>query len=424
MDSEIKQSLRRHVSIVFFTAVVLMGGMVVIAAFVEITGAVVASGRIVVQSHVKSIQHQNGGIVQEIYVQEGQVVSAGDLLLRLDDTVLQANHAISAMRLQDLQLTEARLTAERDGTSFQPPADAKDQAAAAGQKALLSARRKSRKGRKAQLSEQIEQLEARISGLVAQKKAKNRQMVLIQKEWTDLSTLRDKGLIRQSRITALERETARLEGEHGEIVSGIAEAEQVVSEIKLQILQIDEDFHADAVEQLQTVRVEILKILEQKAAVAAELKRIKITAPSTGTIHQLTVHTIGAVVAGGEELMKIVPRDDHLIVEAHVAPNDIEQLVHAQTATVRFPSFEQRTTPELEAMVERVSADLIEDARTGQLFYKATLSIPETELGRLGGKSLLPGMPVEAFVQTNSRTILSYIGKPLSDHIARAFKER
>ncbi|TQV78644.1 HlyD family type I secretion periplasmic adaptor subunit [Denitrobaculum tricleocarpae] len=430
-DEEVASSLRKHICIAFFLSTLLIGGLGVATAFIEISGAVIAPGRVVVETNVKRVQHQEGGIVQEILVQEGQVVEAGAVLVRLDDTLVRANLRIIDTRLNELGALEARLEAEAGSHSqLKVPNSLVAQmsnpeiaAVIEGQRRLLEARRVSRDGRKAQLSEQIRQFEEQISGLASQRDAKGREIELIVSELEDLAGLMIKGLVRRSRIAALEREEARIEGERGGFISEIARAGQSISERKIQILQIDEETRAEAVEQQQNVRAEIAELREQRLTSEDQLRRTEIRAPRAGSVQGLSVHTIGGVIAPAEEILLIVPHEDVLVIEVEVAPTDVDQLVLAQKVIVRLPGFDQRTTPELHGEILTLSADLMEDPTTGLSFYQARITLSDDEVSRLGEKRLVSGMPVEAFVQTESRTILSYLLKPLTDQIAYAFRE-
>lgn len=431
MDETVTSSLRRHLGLALLTVLLLVFGLGAAAGLIEIDGAVIAPGTIVVETNIKRVQHQEGGTVQEIHVREAQAVEAGDLLVRLDDTLASANLAIVTARLRELQAQEARLKAERDGQHVlivpEPLAQGRTEPEIAGvldgQRTLLEARRASRDGRKAQLAEQIKQIEEQIVGLAAQRDAKAEEIRLIAKELGDLSGLRDKGLVLQSRVTALERDKARLSGEWGGFVSEIARARQAVSERRIQILQIDDEMRTEVVGELQAVRAEIAELTEKKVAAEERLRRVEVRAPRSGFVHQLNLHTVGGVIAPGEDLMLIVRREDVLVIEARVAPRDIDQLVPAQDAIVRFPGFDQRTTPELKAQIVTVSADLMHDAETGVSYYQARLALTDDEFARLDGKPMIPGMPVETFLQTGSRTILSYLLKPLTDHIAHALRD-
>jgi len=424
-DAGLARTIVRHVWLAAFMSFTLVAGLGGWAAIAEISGAVVSSGTIVVETNIKQVEHREGGIVREIYVKNGDIVSAGDLLLRLDDTVTKANLAVVTKQLRELSAQEARLTAERDALpeiDFGEAANMGD--VEQGQVSLLTARRDSLAGRTNQLEEQIRQFSKQIEGLSAQLEAKSTEITLIDEELTDLDSLLSRQLVSKSRVTALRRERARLQGEYGELLAQIARTEQSISERRVQILQIQDTYQAEVLEQLQDVRSEIARLQEQKIAAEDEMQRVDIRAPQNGYVHQLAIHTIGGVLAAGETAMLIVPREDALIVEAQIRPMDIDQLGPGQQARIRFPSFDQRTTPELAARLLTVSADLNEDERTGQSYYTARLVIEEDELLRLGEQALVPGMPVEVFLKTDDRTVLSYLVKPVTDQIAHAMRER
>ncbi|GAB4576644.1 MAG: HlyD family type I secretion periplasmic adaptor subunit [Roseibium sp.] len=419
--------VRNHLLFALVAAIAVVGGIGGWATFTEISGAVVSSGTVVVESSTKLVQHREGGIVRDIRVKTGDTVEAGDLLIRLDDTVTRANLAVITKQLTELTAQEMRLEAERDDLgTIEWPEDRKAVLGdiERGQQMLLEARRNSKEGRKNQLEEQIRQFHKQTQGLEAQVSAKVEEISLIKEELEDLDGLLDKQLVSKSRVTALRREKARLEGEYGDLIAQIARTREAISERRIQILQIEESYRAEVLEQLQEARSRIAQLEEQKIAAEDELTRVDIVAPRNGYVHQLSVHTIGGVIAPGETVMQIVPREDQLIVEAQVRPVDIGQMSPGQKARVRFPSFDQRTTPELNAELLTVSADLTEDERTGTSYYVARLVIDENELEKLGDKALVPGMPVETFLQTGERTVLSYLVKPITDQIAHALRER
>lgn len=426
-DDMLRHTVRTHMLFALFLTIVIVAGIGGWAAFTEISGAVVSSGTIVVETNTKQVQHREGGIVRDIRVKDGDVVEAGDLLIRLDDTVTRANLAVITKQLTDLTAQELRLAAERDDLrAIEWP----EKRAASlgdverGQQLLLEARQNSKEGRKNQLEEQIRQFNKQTEGLEAQVKAKTSEIDLIGEELGDLGGLLDKQLVSKSRVTALRREKARLDGEYGDLIAQIARTKEAISERHIQILQIEETYRAEVLENLQEVRSRIAQLEEQKIAAEDELTRVDILAPRNGYVHQLAVHTIGGVIAPGETILQIVPREDQLIVETQVRPVDIDQMSPGQQARVRFPSFDQRTTPELKAELLTISADLNQDERTGMSYYVARLVIDESELTKLGEHALIPGMPVETFLQTGDRTVLSYLVKPIRDQIAHALRER
>ncbi len=426
-DDMLRKTVRNHLLFALFVAIFIVGGIGAWATFTEISGAVVSSGMIVVEGSTKHVQHREGGIVREIPVKDGDLVDAGELLIRLDDTVTRANLTVITKQLTELTAQEFRLEAERDDKKvIEWPADRKDTLGdiERGQQLLLEARQNSKEGRKNQLEEQIRQFNKQTEGLEAQVTAKESEIELIKEELADLGGLLNKQLVSKSRVTALRREKARLEGEYGDLIAQIARTKEAISERHIQILQIGESYRAEVLERLQEVRSRIAQLEEQKIAAEDELTRVAIIAPINGYVHQLAVHTIGGVIAPGETVMQIVPKEDQLIVEAHVSPLNIDQMAPGQRARVRFPSFDRRTTPELNAELLTLSADLSQDERTGAGYYVARMVIDDEELVKLGSHTLVPGMPVETFLQTGDRTVLSYLMKPIMDQIAHAMRER
>lgn len=432
MNRQIVTSLNRHIAVGLLLILILVGGVGGWAAVGEISGAVIAPGIIVVETKAKRVQHQEGGIIKEIRVQAGDLVKAGDLVVKLDDTVVQANLSMIMSELGELEAQEVRLIAERDGhAQMHYPSElmdrGKQEPAIAGslsdQRALREARGSAIQGRKAQLNEQIAQLEDHIRGLAVQRSAKTESIQLINERLKALEPLLLKGLVLATEVTILKRDRAELVGDRGGLVSQIAQAHETISERRLHIIQIEDEFRSAVLEDLQVVRARIAQLHEEQIAALDKLRRVEIRAPRTGYIHQLNVHTVGGVVGAGETLMLIVPREDVLIVEAQLQPTDVDQVQAGQAAIIRLPAFNQRTTPELTAHVTTISADLTRDEVTGTNYYLAQLLIGERELTKLEDKKLVPGMPIEAFIQTGKRTILSYLVKPMTDHIAHAFKE-
>jgi len=432
ITSATRRSMRRHViaaAVVILVLVVGVGGW---GATAVISGAVVASGSLVVDTNVKKVQHPTGGIVGELRVRDGDRVHAGDIVVRLDETVTRANLAIVSKGLDELRARKARLESERDGWDTiifpaQLVAGASDldlAAAMDSERKLFNLRKTARKGQKAQLQERVAQLGEEITGLTAQQNSKAKEITLVERELTGVRDLWNKNLIQLNRLTALEREAARLDGERGQLVAAAAQAKGKVAETALQILQIDQDLASEVAKELRDVDGKIGEFIERKVTAEDQLKRIDIRAPQDGTVFQLAVHTVGGVITAGDPIMLIVPEADNLSVEVKVNPQDIDQLQLNQKAILRFSAFNARTTPEIEGIVTRISADTSTDQRTGQTYYTLRISMPAEQIERLGNVKLLPGMPVEAFVQTGDRTMLSYLMKPLHDQVMRAFREK
>ncbi len=423
----ILESIRRHMVIASSAIALLTVGVGGWAVFTEISGAVVAPGSIVVESAIKSVQHREGGIVHKILVKDGDAVDAGDLLVVLDDTAARSKHAIVANELLDLNARAARLVAERDGDASIRLAS-NDESDASGdlltsQKLLLHARKGSMKQRKLQLEDQITQLEKQIGGLDSQQHAKQDEIALLDEELAGLNTLLEKQLVTKTRVTTLEREKTRLTGEHGQLLQQIAGLREAISERRMQMLQLDADNQTEVLRELQDVRARLAELKEEKVALEDQLDRLEIRAPRAGYVHELAAHTIGGVIRQGETIMQIVPREDLLVVEARVDPSDVDQLHRQQNAWIRFPGLDHRTTPQLAAQVARIAADQTWDDVLKTRYYKVRLTIGEEELEKLQGQELIPGMPVEAFMATGSRTVLAYLTKPIVDQITHAWRE-
>lgn len=425
-------SMRRLATLGLLACFGLVFGFGGWAATARLAGAVIAPGTIVVDSNLKKVQHPTGGVVGELHVRNGDRVETGDILARLDDTVTRANLAVVVKSIDELDGRRARLEAERDdiesvtfpeAIAGRAEQDIGVSKIIAGERRLFEARRTARAGQKAQLAQRIVQLEEEIEGLSAQAQSKEKQIGLIRDELKGVSELYAKNLVPLTRLVSLQREEARLEGERGQIIASAAQARGKISEIKLQIIQLDQDLRSEVLKELREIEGKYGELVERKVAAEDQLKRIEIRSPQAGVVHQLEVHTVGGVISPGEVLMLIVPQADALIVEAQVAPQDIDHATVGQEAVVRFSAFNQRTTPELFGTVTRVSADLSKDPQSGLTYYTARVALPNSELARLGSLKLVPGMPAEVHIQTGERTALSYFIKPLADQIARAFKE-
>jgi HlyD family secretion protein len=433
--SEIKgtrRSLRLHLIIGLAVVIVLAGGLGGWASTVEISGALIAPGQIVVESNVKKVQHPTGGVVGELRARDGDIVKAGDVVVRLDDTVTKASLAIVTKNLDALWARAGRLEAEQRGLdkiTFPPQllerADDPDvKRLMASETKLFEVRVNGRIGQKAQLRERVTQLNEEIAGLTAQEKAKDQEIALVEKELVGVHDLYEKHLVQLTRLTTLERDAARLNGERAQYIASRAQAKGKITETELQIIQVDKDMVSEVSKDLRETNDKIGEFVERKVTAEDQLRRVDIRAPQDGMVEQSTVHTVGGVITAGDAIMMIVPQADDLQVEAKVNPQDIDKLQVGQKTLLRLSAFNQRTTPELNGVVSRVSPDVTTDQRTGQSYYTIRVSMPPEEVARLGEAKLIPGMPVEAFVQTGDRTMLSYLMKPLSDQLMRAFREK
>ncbi|MGX5776129.1 HlyD family type I secretion periplasmic adaptor subunit [Methylorubrum zatmanii] len=426
-------SIRRHLAVAAGLSAALVLGIGGWATFTDIAAAVIAPGQLVVESDIKKVQHPTGGVVGQLLVREGQRVAAGDVLIRLDETQTRANLDIVLKAMDELAARRARDEAERDGlkaVAFPPElvsridSDASVTRLIDGESRLFAARVAGREGQKAQLRERVDQLRQEIAGLTKQAAAKDREIDLIGHELTGVRDLYAKNLVPLSRVTALERDAARLEGERGQLIASTASARGKIAETELQIFQIDQEMRTEVGKDLAEIRGKWSELREKRVAAEDQLKRVELRAPQDGYVHQMTVHTVGGLVVPSEPAMLIVPAADQLLVEVRVQPQDIDNVRVGQKAVLRFSAFNTRTTPEIDGEVVRVSADVTQDPKTGQSFYTARIRIRDENKDRLKGLRLVPGMPVESYTQIGERSVLSYLTKPLTDQIAKAWKER
>lgn len=411
--------------------VLLFGGFGSWAAIASIAGAVVASGVVTVDSNRKTVQHLEGGIVSELLVRDGDEVQKGQLLVRLDDTRASANLGIIASQLDTFEARLSRLLAESNSSVkilfseglLLRRDDKAVQDILERQEALFQARQASLKGQVSLLEQRIAQFKEQIRGLEAQEKSKAKQRELLVQELTGIRKLYEKGHAPITRVLELERAAEAMKGERGHHIASIAQAEKGIGETELEILQIQKTFREEVEAELIDVQSEVFNLQEQKVAALDEHNRIEVRAPRAGKVVGMNVHTVGGVVSAGQAILDIVPKEDKLIVEARVEPQHVDKVLIGLSANVRLSAFDMRTTPEVTGHVIAVSADRFTDEATGLSYYLARVEIPEEELEKLGGLALLPGMPAEVFILTGDRTALSYLVKPLSDSIMRAFRE-
>jgi HlyD family secretion protein len=430
-DREVSRSIRRHLMVGVVASLAMVGGAGAWASVTDLSGAVVAPGHFVVDSYVKKVQHPKGGVVGEILVGEGDEVRAGDVLMRLDATQARANLAIVTKRLNELAARLARLEAERDDLDdIAFPdwllADEKDPEVAAAihsESRLFESRRDAREGQKAQLNQRIAQFEHEIAGLKAQEVAYGEGIEVLNAEISALNKLREQGIVSDQRLNGLKTQAATFGGERGEKIAFQAQSAGRITETRLQILQIDQDLRTEVGRELREVQAQIGEYVERKVAAEDELKRIDIVAPQSGVVHQLAVHTVGGVISPADPIMLIVPEGDDLALEVQIAPKDVDQIQIGHAALLRMTAFNLRTTPELTGFVSRIAADLATDERSGQSYYLVRVAVPRAEKEKLKSLALVPGMPAEVMIKTDDRTALSYLVKPLSDQILRAFRE-
>lgn len=426
-------AIARHLKL-GLAAILLLGGTATAWSLaVKLDSAVVTQGTVVVESNVKKVQHPTGGVVGAVNVREGQRVTEGDIVVRLDETATRSALGIVINDLTATRARVARLTAERLGATritFPPDiitralTDLEAKGVIEGEMQLFASRITTRNGQKAQLTERIGQLREEIKGLADQQKSLEIQLRVARDELNGLRGLKAKGLTTIPRISALDREIARNDGALGDTVSRMSSSRGKIAETELQILQLDKDQASEVAKDLREAETKIGELQERRITSEDQLRRIDIRAPISGVVHQLAVHTVGGVINQTEPIMLIVPESDRLIVEVRIQPQDIDQVHIGQPARVRFTAFNQRTTPELMGTLFRIAGDITKEQQTGQSYFTGGISIDESELRKLKELKLVPGMPADAFVKTGERTMASYLVKPLADQMQRSLRER
>jgi HlyD family secretion protein len=429
MDQDLGFKIGGRVYAGLALALLLIVGVGGWALMAQLSGAIVATGSVKVDRNLKALQHRDGGIISEIAVREGDFVRKGQVLLRLDDVQTRAELSIVTSQLTELTARRARLVAERDGQAqLQFPdgfVESSPEAAATANSEvnLFRGDRTHRDSQKEQLELRIAQTDKEISGLDAQRVAKVDEIRLVQSENSKLKDLFSRGLIENIRIYTADREAARLDGSRGEVEAGIARARATISEIRLQIIAIDQTARTEAQRELTTVEAKLSELQDRRVAIEDRLSRTDIRAPLAGYVNELSVHTIGGVITPAERLITLVPENATLRIEAKLLPGDIDQVEVGQPARLLFSAFNRNTTPELPGKVVYVSPATTRDTVTGDIYYLADVEIKAADMDKLGKRKLIPGMPVEVYISTEQRSAISYLTKPFFDQVKRAFRE-
>lgn len=426
-------SAPRYTILGIIAVAILVGGVGRWFATAEIAGAVIAGGSIKVAQNRQIVQHPYGGVVEEVLVTEGARVQENDILVQLDPSELLTELQIIESQYAELLARKARLEAERDGRDalkFSPILDELHFGAEArddliqGQTRLFEARQKTLAARKTQLGKRVEQIGSQIQGLEAQRASIQDQLALIEQELESQQKLLDQGLAQVSRVLAIQREEARLRGTEGQLVSDISRAQGQITELELEVLNLDDRMIEEAITALRDAEVRLMQLSERRVQINQRLDRLYVRAPVAGIVYDLNVFARKSVIRPADPLMYIVPQDQQLTIEVKVAPADIDQIYTGQFVHLKFTSFSQRTTPDLFGSVTTVSADSFTDERTGVPYFVVEMAIQDGEYVKLPeGAQLLPGMPVEAFIETATRTPLEYLVQPFRDSLDRAFRE-
>ena len=424
-------STRGPMTLGLIALLVLVGGFGTWSIMAQITGAVIASGQIEVDRNRQVIQHPDGGVVDAIVVEEGQLVAEGDILIKLDPDVLLSELAIVEGQLFEILARRARLEAERDGTDditfsdvLTDPANVGAIELIAGQTRLFEARVESMLRAQEQLTQRRAQIQSQIGGIDAQQAALVTQRELIGEELADQQTLLDRGLAQASRVLALRREEANLLGQVGELSASAAQAAEQITEIEIEMLGLETTRREDSITRLRDIQYNELELTERRRTLTTQLDRLDIRAPVSGIVYGLTVYAPRSVIRAADPVMFLIPQDRPLVIAAQVQLTDVDQIHLGQEATLRFSAFDHRRTPELLGEVTLISADAFQNETSGQSFYRVELRLSNGEIEKLPiDMTLIPGMPVEAFVRTADRSPMDYLIKPLADYFAKAFRE-
>jgi HlyD family secretion protein len=411
---------------------ILVGVMGAWSVQARIAGAVIASGMIQVESNRQVLQHPQGGVVGALLAKDGDTVNAGDVVLRFDDALLRSDLAIVEGQLFELLARKARLQAERDGLKGLPTLDPllsevadrpSIRALIAGQERLFAARAVTLTQSSEQIAEQIAQTKNQIDGATAQHAALGTQRDLIETELTDTRSLLEKGLVPVSRVSALQREQARLIGEIGNLTASIAQLRGQIAGLNIERIALTTRLREEAITTLRDLQFQEVELIQRRISTLDTLSHMDLRAPVNGVIYDSRVFALQSVISPAAPIMYIIPQDQPMVVSARVDPIHIDQVHVGQDATLRFAAFDQRMTPEVFGRVTKLSADVFTDETTGVSYYQVELMPSLGELAKLGEQKLLPGMPVEAFIKTAERSPLSYLAKPLTDYFVRAFRE-
>lgn len=426
-------SARSYLFTGFLALLLLVGGFGGWAVFANISGAIIASGQVEVDQNRQVVQHPDGGVVLEIDVNEGDMVTAGDLLVRLDPTLLKSQLAIVESQLFELVARRARLEAERDGSDVvkfddelvtlgETRAEVLDMIN--GQMRLFVARNESQDKEIEQLQKRRAQIETQVDGIKAQMASMEKRISLVSKELKNQQSLLERGLVQAARVLSLESQEAELEGSMGQLVASGAQAQERITENEIEILKLGTQRREEAITTLRDLQYRELELAEQRRSLQGQLNRLDIRAPVSGIVYSKRVFTPNSVIKPADPVLYLIPQDRPLIIAARIPPIHVDQVFVGQEVIVKFSAFDSRDTPDLFGKVIQISADSFTDENSGQSFYRAEIQLPEAEIEKLPeGLALLPGMPVESFIRTRDRTPLAYLVKPLANYFDRAFRE-
>ncbi|AHM03794.1 Type I secretion membrane fusion protein, HlyD family [Roseibacterium elongatum DSM 19469] len=425
-------SVRGPMLIGLFAMLLLIAGFFGWAMTSRLAGAVIAAGQIEVDRNRQPLQHPEGGLVAELFVDEGDRIAQGALILRFDGADVQSDLAVQRDRLAELRARRARLEAERDGdeaVQFAPDllAQAAEDPEVAdfldGQRNLFQARADTLQSEVRQLSRRLSQIALQIDGFDAQETALQEQLAIVEEDLARQSDALERGVGLSGPVLNLQREAARMRGQLAGIEASRAEAAERTVEVELAILQRSISRREEAIAELREIRASEQEAAERVAALERNLTERELRAPVSGIVFGLTVFGDRGVVRPADPIGYIVPDGRPLVLGVQVPAIDVDQVFVGQDVMLRFPAFPQREVPDLTGQVTLVSADAFVDEATGGSFYRAEIVMDESQIALLGDKRLIPGMPVQAFIRTADRTPLEYLLEPIADYFNRAFRE-
>lgn len=433
MTNDQQWSARRPLFVGFFALLLLVGGFGTWAVKSTLAGAVIATGRIEVDRNRQIVQHIDGGIVSEILVDEGDTVQLGAPLIKLDASELKSQLAVTEGQLFEVMARRGRLEAERDSADdviFDPlliEASGENEDVIdfiQGQRRLFNARKDSVAREIEQLEKRRNQIDDQIIGVQAQQQSMRVQLELIGQELVNQQSLLQRGLAQAGTVLNLQRTQADLEGRLGELIASEAQARGRITELDIEILKLGTQQREEAITRLRDLRFQEVELVENRRSLLERLERLDITAPVSGIVYGLEVHTPRSVIRPAEPVLYLVPQDRPLVIAAQVVPTDVDQIYVGQTVTLRFSALDQRETPELFGTVTQVSADAFEDETSRVSYYRAEIRLNEGEQERLPATAvLIPGMPVESYIRTQDRSPLTYLVEPFANYFVRAFRE-
>lgn len=431
-DPARKWPARLPVFIGSIALIILVAGFGSWGVMANIAGAIIATGQIEVDQNRQVVQHPDGGVVASVQVTEGDRVKKGQVIVTLESKQLRSQLIVAEAQLFEILARISRLEAERDNADalvIDPLLASKAaerpqlQNLINGQERLFRTRIEANNQAIEQLGKRKEQIANQVDGIVAQQEALQLQLDLLKDEVTAQQDLLDKGLAQASRVMSLRREDARLRGQLGELTASAAESEGRVTEIDLEILRLRTQREEEAITQLRDLQYREFELREERLNVIDRLSRLEITAPVSGLVFGLTVFAERAVIRPADPLLFIVPQDRPLLITGQINPINIDEVHLGQDVTLRFATFDARSTPEVFGTVSNISGDVFTNDVTGANYYRIEMVLNEGEINRLGDAVLVPGMPVDAFIQTSERSPITYLVKPLTDYFNRAFRE-